>query len=147
MSVKINLERINDAVNFKASNVDGSSILMDGSPDLGGQGNGVRPMQTLLMGLAGCSAIDMVMILDKMRQQLDDISIDVEGFEKQMDGFKEYEKIHMTFHLFGDIKAEKAKKAAELSVKKYCSVAKTLEKTSEITYSLHLNSENLQLDN
>lgn len=116
MPVKITLERVNKAVNFKASNETGQSIMMDGSENLGGIGNGVRPMQTLLMGLAGCSAIDMVMILDKMRQQLDDIKIDVEGHQKEFASYKIYEHILMRFYLYGEIKETKALRAAKLSV-------------------------------
>jgi len=141
MSVKVSLERINKAVNFKASDAQGSSILMDGTEELGGIGNGVRPMQTLLMGLAGCSAVDMVMILGKMKQALEDIKIDVDATLRKYDTHKEFDEIHMTFYLVGDIKPAKAIKAVNLSVTKYCSVAKILEKSAEIKSTVYLNGE------
>ena len=142
MKTTISLNRINDAVNFKATNSEGQSILMDGSASLGGINNGVRPMETLLMALAGCSAIDVVMILNKMKQKIDDMKIDVIADVKKVDDYKEYSHVHMLFHLKGEIKEEKLKKAIEMSINKYCSVAKTLEKTSKITYEFTLNTNN-----
>ena len=73
----ITMERIDDHMNFKATNATGNTILMDASDAIGGKGNGVRPMETLLMGVAGCSSIDVVMILQKMKQPLEDIKVKV----------------------------------------------------------------------
>ena len=142
METKIKLERLNDAVHFKATNKDGLSILMDGSEELGGESLGVRPMQTLLMGLAGCSAIDIVFILNKMRQELKDIKIEITGHTKKLDDHSIYKDIHMEFFVWGDIKEAKLEKAVSLSVEKYCSVAKILERSANITFSYSLNPEN-----
>ena len=142
MKTTIKLERLNDAVHFKATNSRGVSILMDGTKDLGGNDLGVRPMENLLMSLAGCSAIDIVFILGKMRQSLDDIQLEVSGDVKKIDDHKIYANIHMHFRAWGDIKEAKLKKAVELSVEKYCSVAKILEKSANITHSFELNPEN-----
>ncbi len=142
MKTQISLNRINDAVNFKATNSKGQSMLMDGSASLGGINNGVSPMEALLMALAGCSAIDVVMILNKMKQKIDDLKIDVTADVKKVDDYKEYSHIHMRFHLKGEIKEAKLQKAIEMSIEKYCSVAKTLEKTSEISFEYTLNNEN-----
>jgi len=141
MTKRIKLKRINDAVNFKAINQYGKSILMDGSENIGGIGNGVRPMDTLLMGLAGCSAIDLVIFLKKMKQNLIDLDIDVVGEIKQMDGWTEFSNIKMTFNVWGEIKEKKLQKALSLSIEKYCSVAKILEKSATIEYDYILNPE------
>ncbi len=141
MSVKISLKRINKAVLFEARNDDGNTIIMDGTEDLGGEGKGVRPMQALLMSAAGCSAIDIVMILGKMKQPLDDVRIDVTGDIRKYPSHKEYEHIRLDFYLEGDIKHSKAYKAAELSVEKYCSVLKILSYSAEVSFQVYLNDE------
>ena len=136
---KIRLSRIDDNVNFVATNETNNSILMDGSPSIGGKENGVRPMETLLMGVAGCSAIDIVVILKKMKQEIRDIKVDVEGETIKVADATEYKTIHLHFHLWGEIKEEKLKQAVDMSMTKYCSVSKILEKSAKITseYTLH----------
>ena len=138
-TTKVHLERLDDHFNFKAINSTGNSILMDGSEGIGGQGNGVRPMETLLMGLAGCSGIDVVLILKKMKQEIQDIKISVEGDREKIEDATKYSEIRMHFDIWGDIKESKVEKAVKLSVEKYCSVAKILETSAEIkaTWEVH----------
>jgi len=137
--MKIELKRLNDAVHFEASNGDGNTIIMDGSEKVGGEGKGVRPMQTLIMALVGCSSIDVVVILKKMRQQLDDLKVTVDADTEKDGDVTTFTKIVMNFQLWGDIKEEKARKAIEMSIDTYCSVGKIVEKTAPITYTLTLN--------
>ncbi|MCC6725217.1 MAG: OsmC family protein [Saprospiraceae bacterium] len=133
----ITLQRLNDAVHFEAKNSDGNTIHMDGSPEIGGEGLGVRPMQALLMSLAGCSSMDVVSLLKKMRQPLEDMRVEVNGH--RVDAVPAvFDKIHMQFILKGEIEEEKARKAIGLSVEKYCSVAKMLDKTAEITWGVEI---------
>jgi len=139
--MKIELKRLNDAVHFEATNADGNSIIMDGSPAIGGEDKGVRPMQTLMMGLAGCASIDVVVILKKMRQQLDDLKVSVEAETAKEKDVTTFTNIVLHFSLWGNIKEEKAKKAIEMSIDTYCSVGKIIEKTAPITYTLALNPE------
>ena len=138
-TTKISMERIDDHVNFKATNATGNSILMDGSAAIGGKGNGVRPMETLLMGVAGCSSIDVVLILKKMKQDIEDIKVDVEAKRVKVGDATEFSHIDVHFHLWGNLKESKVVKAIDLSIQKYCSVSKMLEKTAEIKsgYTLH----------
>lgn len=137
--MKVTLRRINEAVHFEAINEEGNTVQIDGSPDIGGEGMGVRPMQLLLMSLAGCSSIDVVMILKKMRQPYDDFRVEVVG-ERAMDEKPAvFRKIHLHFVLTGeDISAEKVAKAISLSVDKYCSVARMIDKMAEITADFEL---------
>lgn len=134
------MHRIDDHVNFKATNADGQSIMMDGSSAIGGKGNGVRPMETLLMGVAGCSSIDVVLILKKMKQTIDDLNVTVEGERVKVGDATEFKTINVHFDVKGDIKEAKLKKAIDLSMEKYCSVSKILEKSATITSSYNLNS-------
>ncbi len=135
----INLSRIDDHVNFEATNVTGNSITMDGSEAIGGKGNGVRPMETLLMGVAGCSAIDVVLILKKMKQELTDIKVRVEAERIKVEQATQYKTIHLHFDLWGPLKDSKVKSAVSLSMEKYCSVSKILEKSAVITSSYTIN--------
>ncbi len=132
------MQRVNKAVHFIAYGSDGHSILMDGSEAIGGEGKGVRPMETVLMGLAGCSSIDMVMILDKMRQKLEDIRIEVVA-ERADEVPAVFTKIHVSFFLKGDLKEKKVAQAVDMAFQKYCSVSKMLEPTVEITSSYVIN--------
>ncbi len=136
--MKIEMQRVNKAVHFIAYGSDGHSILMDGSESIGGEGKGVRPMETVLMGLAGCSSIDMVMILDKMRQKLEDIRIEVVA-ERADDIPSVFTKIHVKFFLKGDLKEKKVAQAVNMAFEKYCSVSRMLEPTVEITSSYVIN--------
>lgn len=123
---------------MEAVNEQGNTIHMDASPDVGGTNQGMRPMQLLLAAMGGCSTIDIVNILKKQRQDLKDIKITVTG-EREKDVVPAlYTAVHAHFKLYGNIDRDKAEKAVALGVDKYCSVAKTLEKSAKITYSFEI---------
>jgi putative redox protein len=136
--MRITLDRQNTAVHLKATNEDGASIHIDGSPSLGGENKGLRPMQLLLAGIGSCSAMDIVSILKKQKQQLEDIKIIIDG-QREKDKIPSlFEKIHVHFILTGELDEKKAKRAIDLSMNTYCSVIKIIEKTAHITYSFEL---------
>jgi len=136
--IKIELNRLNDAFHMEARNEQGNTVQLDSSPESGGSNLGMRPMQMLLAAMGGCSAIDVVSILKKQRQALRDIKITVTG-EREKDATPSlYTEVHAHFKLFGDLDPDKAEKAVALSIEKYCSVAKTLEKTATVTYSFEI---------
>lgn len=137
---RIQLDRISGDFGFEARDVGGHTVRMDSSPETGGIDFGVRPMQMLLMGLGGCSGIDIVSILNKQRQK-------VTGFSMTIDGEREtgkepalWKDVHVAIHLEGGIDPDKAKKACELSMEKYCSVAATLKEAHcTITWEVIVN--------
>ena len=139
---KIELSRVSGEYGFEASDENGHVIKMDSSPESGGQNYGARPMQVLLMGLGGCSAIDVLAILKKQRQE-------VKGYKMVINGEREkgkepslWQDIAIEFHLYGDIDTDKASKAVELSIGKYCSVSATLEKAgATITWKVFIHPE------
>jgi putative redox protein len=96
---------------------------MDSSPESGGENFGVRPMQMLLMGLGGCSAIDMISILKKQRQNVKDYKMVISGDREKGVEPSLWKDVNLEFHLYGDIDRDKAIRAAELSIGKYCSVS------------------------
>jgi putative redox protein len=136
--IKIELSRVDHDYNMEAVNDTGNKILFDGSPEIGGHGRGMRPMQTLLAAVGSCSAIDIISILRKQREELKDIKITVTG-ERQKDATPSlFTEVHAHYKLFGNLDPDKAQKAVSLAVEKYCSVAKTLEKTAKVTYSFEI---------
>lgn len=138
--MKVELKRVNDAVHFEGSGSENVKINIDGSPAIGGQGLGARPMELVLMALGSCSSLDLVSILKKQRQEIKDMSVVVDA-ERREEIPQIFTKIHMTFDLSGTIDADKAQKAAELAVKKYCSVHDMLAAGGvEITYSVNIKS-------
>lgn len=137
--MKVELKRVNDAVHFEASAPSTTvKVHIDGSPEIGGHGLGVRPMEMILMALASCSSLDLVSILKKQKQDLKDFSVRVEG-ERREQIPTVFTKIHMYFILTGEIDPAKAERAAELAVKKYCSVHDMLSAGGvEINYSIEI---------
>jgi putative redox protein len=140
--IRIELDRVSGDFGFEAKDAYGHTVRLDSSPESGGADFGVRPMQMLLMGLGGCSGIDIVSILNKQRQT-------VEGFRMTIDGEREkgkeptlWEKVNIVFDLKGNIEPDKAKKACQLSMDKYCSVAATLrEARCTISWEVIVNGQ------
>jgi len=128
MSVTINLSRVNGDFGFEAADQNGHTVKMDTSPESGGTNFGVRPMQMLLMGLGGCSAIDVISILKKQRQEVKDYKMVINGDREAGVEPSLWKDIDIEFHIYGDVDEDKAKRAVELSLGKYCSVSATLEK-------------------
>ena len=138
--MKITLNRINDDYLFECKNSIGNSILLDNISESEGT-KAVSPMESLLMAVAGCGGIDMVSIMKKQRQELTNFSAEVEGERIQEDDAKPFKNIMVKFFLEGKIDPNKARKAAELSFEKYCSVSKTLEPKVTVNYQVFVNGE------
>ncbi len=136
--IKIEINRIDQDFRMEAVNEKGNAIVMDAGAVDGGHDSGMRPMQLLLAAMGGCSAIDLIGILRKQREPLNDLKITVTGEREKGVVPALYTEVHAHFKLFGDINQEKAARAVQLSVEKYCSVAKTLEKRATITYSFEI---------
>ncbi|MDB4923845.1 OsmC family protein [Mucilaginibacter sp.] len=138
---KIELSRVKGDFGFEAKDENGHVVRMDSSPESGGWDFGVRPMQMLLMGLAGCSAIDVIAILKKQRQEIKNYKMIVNGEREAGKEPSLWKDINIEFHLYGNIDENKAIKAAELSLNKYCSVAATLDKAgAQIKWRVFVHS-------
>lgn len=134
--ITLNLEK--KPFGFIATDEFGVEIKMD---NIGTQNPnfGASPMQMLLMALAGCASIDMVMILDKQRQNYTSYQVKVEGVKEKQNDFSLWTKINIEFIIGGDVDEDKVNRAAQLSIDKYCSVAETLRMagaTIEYTVSI-----------
>ncbi len=144
--MKIFLRSKNKFFHFEAENETGSKVQMDADVKIGGANLGARPMELLLMGLGGCSAIDIVSILKKQKQKINNFNIEIEGEKEKREGEETslFSKIIMHFFLEGEIELSKAERAAKLSVEKYCSVGKTLELAgAKIDYKISVNEKKI----
>jgi putative redox protein len=116
----------------------GHTITMDGPPESGGENLGVRPMEILLLGVAGCTMIDVVTTLKKMRQELSHLETKINA-RRASDHPKVFTDIHIQFILKGqDLDKKKVDKAITLSAEKYCSASIMLGKTALITHGFEL---------
>lgn len=137
--MKIIVERKDEKFLLEARNETGNSLQMDADEKIGGSGKGMRPMQLLLAAAGGCSSIDVLLILSKQKQEVTAFRVELEGLREKVAEHSEFKKIHLIFYIDGNVDASKAMQAIRLSMEKYCSVSKTLEKTASITYGLVLN--------
>ena len=112
----------------------GHSITMDGPTEIGGENLGVRPMEMLLLGVAGCTMIDVVTTLKKMRQDLSHCETKISA-ERANEHPKVFTDIHIKFLVKGkNLDSKKVDKAIILSAEKYCSASIMLGKTAKITH-------------
>ncbi len=123
---------------YVAQSPSGHAVVMDGPPELGGHNLGPRPMEMLLMGLGGCTAIDVVNILRKSRQDLRDCEVQLEAQRADSDP-KVFTEIHVHFILSGkNLSAKHVERAIQLSAEKYCSASIMLGQTARITHTFEI---------
>jgi putative redox protein len=138
--MRVKLRRLDNDFLFEAKNAEGAVMHFDASPDIGGHNKGVRPMQSLIMAIGGCSAIDIILILRKQKQEVEDFQIEIDADREQGKEPALWLKAHVVFKLKGNIDKDKALRAVDLSMKKYCSVSATLQKAGTvITHEVKLN--------
>lgn len=136
--MEINLIRKSGKFNFEAENSAGYTVELDAKPAIGGQGKGFRPMETLLIGLGGCSGIDVVNVLTKQKEPLDDIKIKINATRRN-EIPEIFEVITIHFDLYGNLNPQKAERALDLTFEKYCSVSNILGRSATInfTFTIH----------
>ena len=137
--MNVSLERINEDYLFEVSNSEGKSVLLDNKSKTHGEVQGISPMELLLMGIAGCSSIDIITILNKQKINPSSLKMDVKGHRHENQVPALFYQIDINIYLEGRFSPEKAKRAAKLSFEKYCSVSKTLESTAKINHKVYLN--------
>lgn len=111
----------------------GGSFYIDAAQEVGGEGKGVRPKALMLTSLAGCTGMDIVSLLKKMRAEVEGIEIDVAA-ELTEEHPKYYHKVHMEYRFYGkEFQKDKIEKAVNLSIDKYCGVMEMFRKFAEVT--------------
>lgn len=134
--MRVDLQQIGPAA-FEARGGSGGTLVVDGAPDIGGQGLGMRPMELLLAGVASCSAMDIVHILRKQKEPLERLEYAIEGARGDATPAP-FTKIRMTFIGHGPVDAHKFERAVALSVEKYCSVRLSLDPAIEVTWEARI---------
>lgn len=124
-----------DGMAFVGESGSGHAVVMDGAPDNGGRNIGIRPMEMLLIGLGGCTAFDVVLILKRAREPVTDCTVEVSAERAETDP-KVFTKIHLDYTLRGTgLAPAKVERAIKLSKEKYCSASIMLAATAEMTHS------------
>jgi len=130
-----------DGMAFSAETGSGHLINMDGAPEVGGKNLAPRPMEMLLAGAGGCSAFDVVLILQRSRQAISACNVTLKA-ERATEDPKVFTKINLHFQVKGkDLDPAKVDRAVKLSHDKYCSATAMLAKTAELSYSIELVAE------
>jgi putative redox protein len=124
--MKVQLHRVNTQFKMEATNDAGNTITFDTTKEEGG-GEGFRPMQSLLAAAGACSSIDVIAILKKQKITEYGMTVTIEGERETGKDANLWKAVHLHFQFTGAVPKEKARRAVELSVTKYCSVSKTLE--------------------
>jgi putative redox protein len=137
MSTKnIHIQWSGEGHTFTGYSPNGIELAIDGS-----EKSGTSPMTLLLHAEAGCSAIDVVDLLQKMRQTIETFQVEVEATRSEGDFPKIWETIHLTYRLTGDIAQDKAERAIQLSLEKYCSVSAMLKPPAKISHTIVINGD------
>jgi putative redox protein len=135
--MKARIKWVEDVM-FLGESGSGHSVVMDGAPDAGGRNLGVRPMEMLLLGLGGCSAFDVMLILKRGREAVTDCVVDIDA-ERATTDPKVFTKIVMHYTVTGQgLDRKKVERAVQLSAEKYCSASAIIGKTAEITHTITL---------
>ena len=130
-----------EQMSFVAEADSGHALVMDGSVEIGGRNIGPRPMELLLMGLGGCSSIDVVMILQKSRQDIRDCVVEISARRADQDP-KVFTEIHLHFVISGKaLDPKRVAHAIGLSAEKYCSASIMLGKTAVVTHDYEIREE------
>lgn len=129
-----------DHMSFVGESGSGHAFVLDGAPEHGGRNLGVRPMESVLIGLGSCAAFDVVLMLKKARQQVVDCEVLLDA--ERADAVPAvFESIHLKFMVSGrELSDKQVKRAVSLSLEKYCSVTKMLESTAQISHEVMIES-------
>ncbi len=137
----IRIDYLNN-MRFIGKSKSGHSVVMDTSQKVGGEETAPTPMEYIILGLGGCTGMDVISILKKMKQDITVFSIDID-YENADDYPKVYTKIHIIYHITGhNLVEDKVKRAIVLSQDKYCSVSAMLKETAELSWELDMREAN-----
>ncbi len=136
--MKITLNRENKHFHFKAKNDSNILLNIDASADIGGENKGFRPMELMLSGIASCSSIDLLLILKKQKQIVDNIKIEASA-ERTTTNSKAFKSVNLHYILDGEIAPLKLERAIDLALTKYCSAILSLNPEVIISSSYVIN--------
>lgn len=133
--MRVEIRRMNENYGMEARNETGNSIIIDSNKTDGGNDLGFRPMQMLLAAMGGCSSIDVVTILKKQKLEPFDLRVIVDGERDMGKDANLWKTVHAHFIIKGNVSKEKAERAVQLSMEKFCSVSLTLQAAGAVVTS------------
>jgi putative redox protein len=133
--MKVQLQQVDDQIQFQAQSESGYDFMVASADEL----EGVSPMEMVALGLGSCSSVDILNILEKQRQTVERYDVDVDAERATDEVPAVFTHLHVHYTVDGDVEPEKVRRAIELSLDKYCSVSRMLEKTAEISYAFTVN--------
>ena len=134
-TMHVRLDQVGAAA-FDATGGSGGKLVVDGAPEIGGTGSGMRPMELLLSSVASCSAMDVLHILRKQREPIEHLTVDIEGVRPDA-VLSPFTRMKLVFVVRGNVNPQKLERAVSLSVEKYCSARATLGGV-EVTWEARL---------
>jgi len=135
-----------DNMSFVGESESGHSVVMDGPPESGGRNLGVRPMEMVLLGMGGCTAFDVVLILQRQRQSITDCQVELSA-ERADSTPKVFTKIHVHYVVKGNnLDEKKVARAVDMTAEKYCSVSIMLAKSVEVTHDFAIIEDSLKIE-
>lgn len=134
MDKRVVVKRLDENLHFEATNPSGKQIEVDGSDDE----KAMSPIELLLAAIGTCSAFDVTMMLEKQGEKIDNLKVEVDGLRREEGECKPYHAIHLLFIIKGQFDRNRADRAVQLAVEKYCSVGATLRPETKVTYEIRL---------
>lgn len=136
--MKITLNQIGQDAYFEAK-TDGGYVSQVHAPlEKGIEKKAPGPMETLLIAAAGCTSVDVLLILKKMKQPIEHLEIEIEGERQEINSAKPFRKIDFVYHITGNVDEKKANKAITFAIEKYCSVLESLHSDIKVNYKLEI---------
>lgn len=137
--MKVTISRQDDAFHLRSETDNGHITYTDAGPSIGGKGQDMSPMQMVLCALGSCSLIDVIFLLNKQRQPLSDVKVDIDATRRE-EAPRVFTKIHLNYHCYGDeLDAKKVERACRLSMEKMCSVSMMLKPGVDISWSYEIH--------
>ena len=138
--MKARIKWVQDVM-FVGESGSGHSVVMDGAPDSGGRNLGVRPMEMMLLGLGGCTAFDVMLILRRGREDVTDCVVELDG-ERAATDPKVFTKVTIRYVVTGrNLDPKKVERAVQLSEEKYCSASAMFRHTAEMTHEIEIRQD------
>lgn len=134
----LSLDRINDAIHFRGTNGDYDVTIASSDEQ-----EGISPMEMTALSVVGCSSIDILLILEKQKQEVNDFHAEVDT-ERAEEPPRVFTDLHLHYTFEGPVRPEKIRRAIDLSLDKYCSVSNMVDQTATITYSFSVNGEQFE---
>lgn len=133
--MNVQFQQVDDEVQFQAQSESGYEFMVASADEV----EGVSPMEMVALGLGSCSSVDILSILEKQRQSVDRYDVEVDATRAEDEVPSVFTELHVHYTVEGDVDPDKLQRAIELSLEKYCSVSRMLEKTATISYAFTVN--------